>query len=79
MKRREFGYEPPKAKVKGEAVQRSEVVTKHVGTRGSYVDLDKYNERYETIASQKGGNRDEGFSKKQKNNRPSPFQQNTHP
>ena len=63
--------EPPKAKVKGEAVQRGEVVTKHVDTRGSYVDLDKYNERYETIASQKGGNRDEGFSKKQKINQKS--------
>ncbi|MBO6231631.1 MAG: translation initiation factor IF-2 [Ruminiclostridium sp.] len=65
--------EPPKAKVKGEAVQRGEVVTKRVDTRGSYVDLDKYNERYETMASQKsgGGRRDEGFSKKQKINQKS--------
>ncbi|MBQ3842245.1 MAG: translation initiation factor IF-2 [Ruminiclostridium sp.] len=65
--------EPPKAKVKGEAVQRGEVVTKRVDTRGSYVDLDKYNERYETIATQKNGNnrRDESFSKKQKINQKS--------
>lgn len=66
--------EPPKAKVKGEAVQRGEVVTKRVDTRGSYVDLDKYNERYETMATQKGGSggrRDEGFSKKQKINQKS--------
>ena len=65
--------EPPKAKVKGEAVQRGEVVTKRVDTRGSYVDLDKYNERYETMASQKHGDgRDEGFSsKKQKINQKS--------
>ena len=63
--------EPPKAKVKGEAVQRGEVVTKRVDTRGSYVDLDKYNEKYETIASQKGGNREESFTKKQKINQKS--------
>ena len=66
--------EPPKAKVKGEAVQRGEVVTKRVDTRGSYVDLDKYNERYETMASQKngsGGRRDDSFSKQQKINQKS--------
>jgi len=66
--------EPPKSKVKGEAVQRGEVVTKRVDTRGSYVDLDKYNERYETMASQKNGSgkRDESFSaKKQKINQKS--------
>ena len=63
--------EPPKAKVKGEALQRGEVVTKRVDTRGSYVDLDKYNEKYETIASQKGGNREESFTKKQKINQKS--------
>ncbi len=66
--------DPPKAKVKGEAVQRGEVVTKRVDTRGSYVDLDKYNERYETMASQKngsGGRRDDSFSKKQKINQKS--------
>ncbi len=66
--------DPPKAKIKGEAVQRGEVVTKRVDTRGSYVDLDKYNERYETMASQKNGGsgrRDDGFSKKQKINQKS--------
>ncbi len=63
--------EPPKAKVKGEAVQRGEMVTKHVDTRGSYVDLDKYNEKYETIASQKSGHREESFTKKQKINQKS--------
>ena len=68
--------DPPKAKAKGEAVQRGEVVTKRVDTRGSYVDLDKYNERYETMATQKGGSgggrRDDGFSsKKQKINQKS--------
>lgn len=48
--------EPPvaKKKEKGEVtVQRhGEQVTKHVDTRGSYVDLDKYNEKYESIATQ---------------------------
>jgi len=65
--------EPPKAKVKGEAVQRGEMVTKHVDTRGSYVDLDKYNERYETMASQKngGGKREDFSAKKQKINQKS--------
>ena len=32
---------PPTKHVKGEAVQRGEQVTKHVDTRGSYVNLDK--------------------------------------
>ncbi len=65
--------EPPKAKVKGEAVKRGEQVTKYVDTRGSYVDLDKYNERYETIAPQgrNGKGHDEGFTKKQKINQKS--------
>ena len=46
--------EPPvaKRKEKKETVQRGEQVTKRVDTRSSYVDLDKYNERYETIAPQ---------------------------
>ncbi len=73
--------DPPKAKVKGEAVQRGEQVTKRVDTRGSYVDLDKYNERYETIAPQgQGRGRDESFTKKQKINQKSqnkrPFESN---
>ena len=64
--------DPPKAKVKGETVQRGEQVTKRVDTRGSYVDLDKYNERYETIAPQgQGRGRDESFTKKQKINQKS--------
>ena len=64
--------EPPvnKAKEKGENQQkRGEQVTKHVDTRGSYVDLDKYNERYETIAPQSARGGD--FARKQKINQKS--------
>ena len=59
---------PPTKHVKGEAVQRGEQVTKHVDTRGSYVNLDKYNEKYETIASTEGGNRrqNDAYTKTQK-------------
>lgn len=59
---------PPTKHVKGEAVQRGEQVTKHVDTRGSYVNLDKYNEKYETIASTESGNRRQNgaYTKKQK-------------
>ena len=59
---------PPTKHVKGEAVQRCEQVTKHVDTRGSYVNLDKYNEKYETIASTESGNRrqNDAYTKKQK-------------
>ncbi len=59
---------PPTKHVKGEAVQRGEQVTKHVDTRGSYVNLDKYNEKYETIASTESGNRrqNDAYTKKQK-------------
>ena len=59
---------PPTKYVKGEAVQRGEQVTKHVDTRGSYVNLDKYNEKYETIASTESGNRrqNDAYTKKQK-------------
>lgn len=63
--------DPPKAKVKGEAVKHGEQVTKRVDTRGSYVDLDKYNERYETIAPQGHSRRDDSFTKKQKINQKS--------
>ncbi|MCM1334975.1 MAG: translation initiation factor IF-2, partial [Eubacterium sp.] len=64
--------DPPKAKVKGEALKHGEQVTKRVDTRGSYVDLDKYNERYETIAPQgRGGRREESYTKKQKINQKS--------
>ena len=59
---------PPTKHVKGEAVQRGEQVTKHVDTRSSYVNLDKYNEKYETIASTESGNRrqNDAYTKKQK-------------
>lgn len=59
---------PPTKHVKGEAVQRGDQVTKHVDTRGSYVNLDKYNEKYETIASTESGNRrqNDAYTKKQK-------------
>lgn len=59
---------PPTKHVKGEAVQRGEQVTKHVDTRGSYANLDKYNEKYETIASTESGNRrqNDAYTKKQK-------------
>ena len=58
---------PPTKHVKGEAVQRGEQVTKHVDTRGSYVNLDKYNEKYESIASHEGGRQqNDNYSRKQK-------------
>ncbi|MCL2076921.1 MAG: translation initiation factor IF-2 [Oscillospiraceae bacterium] len=66
--------EPPKARQKGEAVQRGEQVTKRVDTRGSYVELDKYNERYEKIAPQdgfKGKGKGSDFKNKQKINQKS--------
>ena len=64
---------PPTKHIKGEAVQRGEQVTKHVDTRGSYVNLDKYNEKYETIASTESGNRrqNDAYTKKQKINQKS--------
>mgnify|MGYP004649936033 FL=1 len=52
-------------KPKGESVQRGEQVTKFVDTRGSYVELDKYNERYESIAPASRINND-NFQRKQK-------------
>lgn len=64
---------PPTQHVKGEAVQRGEQVTKHVDTRGSYVNLDKYNERYEKIAPAPNfkANSNDNFSRKQKINQKS--------
>lgn len=56
---------PPMQKQKGEAVQRGEQVTKMVDTRGSYVELDKYNERYESIAPATRMSSD-NFQRKQK-------------
>ena len=61
---------PPKQKQKGEAVQHGEQITKRVDTRGSYVELDKYNERYETIAPAGRMNSD-SFRSKQKINQKS--------
>lgn len=61
---------PPKQKQKGESVRRGEQVTKRVDTRGSYVELDKYNERYETIAPAGRMNND-NFRSKQKINQKS--------
>ena len=60
--------EPPvaKRKEKKEAVQRGEQVTKRVDTRSSYVDLDKYNERYETIAPQSSKRGGDFSGRKQK-------------
>lgn len=67
--------EPPvvKKKEKNEnAVQkRGEQVTKHVDTRGSYVDLDKYNEKYESIATQSSKRGGEFTGRKQKINQKS--------
>ncbi len=61
---------PPMQKQKGETVQRGEQVRKTVDTRGSYVELDKYNERYETIAPAGKMNND-NFRSKQKINQKS--------
>ena len=61
---------PVQQKQKGEAVKHGEQVTKKVDTRGSYVELDKYNERYETIAPTGKMNND-NFRNKQKINQKS--------
>jgi translation initiation factor IF-2 len=63
--------EPPKTKQKGEAVKRGEQVTKRVDTRGSYVELDKYNERYEKMGQYGGGKAGGDFRNKQKINQKS--------
>ncbi|MDR0197794.1 MAG: translation initiation factor IF-2 [Oscillospiraceae bacterium] len=62
--------DPPKARQKGQAVLRGEQITKRVDTRGSYVNLDKYNERYESIATKTGTGKNKGdnFRAKQKIN-----------
>ena len=61
---------PPKQKQKGEAQRHGEQVTKRVDTRGSYVELDKYNERYETMAGA-GRMHSDNFRSKQKINQKS--------
>ncbi|GHV48888.1 hypothetical protein FACS189499_09250 [Clostridia bacterium] len=61
--------DPPASRVKGETIQRGEQVTKRVDTRGSYVELEKYNERYEKIAPQDANNnrrKPDTFGNKQK-------------
>ena len=62
---------PPTKHVKGEAVQRGEQVTKHVDTRGSYVNLDKYNEKYESMSSESGRGQNDSYTRKQKINQKS--------
>ena len=60
--------QPPKQqqKKKGETVVRGEQVVKTVDTRGSYVELDKYNDKYEQYASQATNKRNDTFQRKQK-------------
>ncbi len=66
--------EPPVMKAKEKnadtVVKRGEQVTKRVDTRGSYVNLDKYNERYDSMAAQNSRNHND-FSRKQKINQKS--------
>ena len=59
--------QPPKQqqKKKGETVIHGEQVVKTVDTRGSYVELDKYNDKYEQYASQATKKHDT-FQRKQK-------------
>ena len=47
-----------------------------IDTRGSYVDIDKYNERYDTMASQSNKNKKDNLSKKQKINQKSQQRKN---
>lgn len=67
--------EPPVAKKKEKSensVQKhGEQVTKRVDTRGSYVDLDKYNEKYESIATQSSKRGGDFTGRKQKINQKS--------
>ena len=58
---------PPKQqqKKKGETVIHGEQVVKTVDTRGSYVELDKYNDKYEMYASQ-ATHKHDTFQRKQK-------------
>lgn len=66
-KRQEQHSTKQQLSVKFEAAPKAEQTTRTVDTRGSYVDLDKYNERYEQIAPQQGkGSKKDNFSKKQK-------------
>ena len=49
----------------GNNVARGEAVTRTVDTRGSYIELDKYNEKYTNLAESKNHGRD-NYAKKQK-------------
>ncbi len=50
----------------GYTIVREETQTKHHDTRGSYVELDKYNEKYDNLAGTARGKNKENYSKKQK-------------
>ena len=52
----------------GYTVVKEEADTKqrHVDTRGSYIDLDKYNEKYDNLAGAARGKNKDNYSKKQK-------------
>lgn len=53
----------------GVTVSKSEDIlpkTKTVDTRGSYVNLDKYNEKYDTLADSRPGRGKDNYTKKQK-------------
>ena len=47
-------------------VSSQETQGKHVDTRGSYVELDKYNEKYDNLANTKQNKSKDNFQKKQK-------------
>ncbi|MBR1863078.1 MAG: translation initiation factor IF-2 [Ruminococcus sp.] len=46
--------------------EKSGASRRTVDTRGSYIELDKYNEKYDNLATSKQGNKNENFRKKQK-------------
>ena len=48
------------------ATERTEMQTRTIDTRGNYVELDKYNERYNTLAPEQRGRGKDNFAKKQK-------------
>ncbi|MDE7104624.1 MAG: translation initiation factor IF-2 [Ruminococcus sp.] len=80
-KKKKKEKEQPKARVRGESSklnanfssETSSTITQRrtVDTRGSYVDLDKYNERYDQMASTNNRHNDNYSSKKQKINQKS--------
>lgn len=70
QKKQESSKTTTKTKLNANIAEPSETTTarRTVDTRGSYVNLDKYNERYEQIAPQSSGKNKskDGFSKKRK-------------